>query len=201
MGSSVDAAGGFSKATDQDILAFIGDSTFFHCGIHGLINAVYNGHRFVCTVLDNRTTAMTGHQPNPGMGVAAAGNPSPDISIKELVKACGVGFILIVDPNHLPATVKAYEEALAHEGVAVIIAERPCALIEVRQWKAEGTFRTYAIDPEKCQKCRICNDKLGCPAIFTDDEDNVIIREGQCLGCGYCVQVCAFDAIGPEGSA
>jgi indolepyruvate ferredoxin oxidoreductase alpha subunit len=195
MGSSVDAAGGFSKATDQYILAFIGDSTFFHCGIHGLINAVYNKHRFVCTILDNRTTAMTGHQPNPGMGVDGEGNPSPEISIEELVKACGVDFIRIVDPNDLSETVKAYEEALAHESVAVIIAERPCALMDV---KAKGTFR---IDQEDCTKCRKCIDDLGCPAILSDSDENVIINEDHCLGCGFCVLVCPFDSIKPsEGS-
>ncbi|KYK31084.1 MAG: indolepyruvate ferredoxin oxidoreductase subunit alpha, partial [Candidatus Proteinoplasmatales archaeon SG8-5] len=115
MGSSVDAAGGFSQATDQTIMAFIGDSTFFHSGIHGLISAVYNGHRFVCTILDNRTTAMTGHQPNPGMGVDGMGNEAPEISIDKLVEACGVGHVRNVDPNDLSATIIAYNEALAHE--------------------------------------------------------------------------------------
>jgi indolepyruvate ferredoxin oxidoreductase alpha subunit len=195
MGSSVDASSGFSQATDQTIMAFIGDSTFFHCGIHGIINAVYNGHRFVCTIMDNRTTAMTGHQPNPGMGMDGMGNPSPEVSIEKLVKACGVEFVRKVDPNVLPTTTQAYEEALAHKGVAVIIAVRPCALLEVRERKRQGSFRTYWIDQEKCKKCSKCMTDLGCPAIFKDDEGNVTINKDHCLGCGYCVQVCPFDAI------
>jgi indolepyruvate ferredoxin oxidoreductase alpha subunit len=144
---------------------------------------------------------MTGHQPNPGMGADARGNPSPEISIRELVKACGVGFIRVVDPNDLSETTKAYEDALAHEGVAVIIAERPCALLEARELKAKGTFRTCKIDQAKCKKCGKCVNDLGCPAIFTDSEGNVIINEDNCLGCGYCVQFCPFEAIRPEDAA
>ncbi len=197
MGSSVDAAGGFSKATDQDVLAFIGDSTFFHCGVHGLINAVYNKHRFVCTILDNRTTAMTGHQPNPGMGIDGMGDPTPEISIEKLVKACGVEFVRVIDPNDLAETVKAYEDALVHDGVAVIIAKRPCVLLEVREWKKDGVFRTYGIDKEKCTECRLCIDKFACPAMFVDTDGSVMIDKTVCNGCNVCVQVCPVDAIRP----
>lgn len=199
MGSSVDAAGGFSKATDQPVMAFIGDSTFFHSGIHGLINAVYNKHKFVLTIMDNRTTAMTGHQPNPGMGISSLGEHIEEISIRSIVNSCGVDFIRIVDPNDLERTVKAYEDALNYDGVAVIITKRPCILLEVRGLKQAGRFQTFHIDEDTCKKCKICTEKFGCPAIFKDPKGTIMINEAVCLGCGFCVEVCPFDAIRPSG--
>jgi len=199
MGSSVDAAGGFSKATDQPVLAFLGDSTFFHSGIHGLVNAVYNRHKFVYTILDNRTTAMTGHQPNPGMGVDGRGNPSPDISIEEIVKGCGVDFVRTVDPSHLKATQKAYEDALEHDGVSVIITKRECVLLEVRRNKKAGTYVPNHIDQEICNQCKVCIKTFGCPAIYLADDGTVHINEGLCNGCHVCSSVCPQKAIRPKG--
>ncbi len=195
MGSSVDAAGGFSKATDQPVLAFLGDSTFFHSGIHGLVNAVYNRHNFVYTILDNRTTAMTGHQPNPGMGMDGRGNPSPDILIEDIVRGCGVDFIRIVDTSEMKEMQKAYEDALAHDGVAVIIAKRACVLLEARDRKKVNDFNTWQINQEECTKCQVCLKKWGCPAIYLADDGSVHINEGMCNGCGMCAVVCPFDAI------
>ena len=198
MGSSVGSAAGFSKATDQPVLAFLGDSTFFHSGIHGLINAVYNKHRFVYTILDNRTTAMTGFQPNPGMGRTALGDPTNEVSIEDIVSGCGVEFIRVVDPNDLESTTKAYEEALEYEGVSVIITKRPCALLEIRERKREGQLQTYRIDKETCTNCKTCINTLGCPAIFIDMNGEIAINEAVCTGCGFCTQVCPFDAIMPS---
>ena len=195
MGSSVDAAGGFSKATDQPVLAFLGDSTFFHSGVHGLINAVYNRHNFVYTILDNRTTAMTGHQPNPGMGVDGRGNPSPDISVEDIVRGCGVEFVRTVDPSDIKGMQKAYEDALAHEGIAVIVAKRACVLLEARARKKAGDFHTWQINQEECRKCQVCLKTWGCPAIYLAEDGSVHINEGICNGCGNCAQVCPFDAI------
>ncbi len=197
MGSSVGAAGGFSKATDQPVLAFLGDSTFFHSGIHGLVNAVYNKHKFVYTILDNRTTAMTGHQPNPGTGRSGSGEPTIEVSIEDIVFGCGPDFVRIVDPNDLAVTTKAYEDALAHDGIAVIIARRPCILLEVREKRRTGTLTQYKVNRETCKECRICIDTLGCPAIFENKDGKIDIHEAICLGCGYCVQVCPFNAIEP----
>lgn len=195
MGSSVDAAGGFSKSTDQPILAFLGDSTFFHAGIHGLINAVYNRHKFVYTIHDNRTTAMTGHQPNPGMGIDGRGDPAPEVSIEEIVKACGVKFLRTVDPSQIRETAKAYEEALAHDGVAVIVSRRACVLLEADDRKKKGLFLTYHVLPEKCKKCHTCIKTFGCPALSINPDSSMRIEDGLCNGCGVCAQVCPFKAI------
>ena len=195
MGSSVDAAGGFSKATDQPVLAFLGDSTFFHSGIHGIVNAVYNRHKFVYTILDNRTTAMTGHQPNPGMGMDGRGNPSPHISIEDIVRGCGVDFVRVVDTSEMKEMQKAYEDALAHDGLAVIIAKRACVLLEARDRKKANDFNTWQINQEECTKCQVCLKKWGCPAIYLAEDGSVHINDGMCNGCGMCAEVCPFDAI------
>jgi len=163
------------------------------------VNAVYNRHKFVYTILDNRTTAMTGHQPNPGMGVDGRGNPSPDISIEEIVKGCGVDFVRTVDPSHLKATQKAYEDALEHDGVSVIITKRECVLLEVRRNKKAGTYVPNQIDQEICNQCKVCIKTFGCPAIYLADDGTVHINEGLCNGCHVCSSVCPQKAIRPKG--
>ncbi len=195
MGSSVDAAGGFSKATDQPVLAFLGDSTFFHSGIPGVVNAVYNRHKFVYTILDNRTTAMTGHQPNPGMGIDGRGDPAPIVSVEDIVKGCGVDFVRTVDPSDIKSMQKAYEDALAHDKLAVIVAKRECVLLEVRSRKKAGNFLTWQINQEECKKCQTCIKTWGCPAIYLAEDGTVHINEGICNGCGNCAKVCPFKAI------
>jgi indolepyruvate ferredoxin oxidoreductase alpha subunit len=196
MGSSVDASGGFAVAApDQPTMAFLGDSTFFHSGIHGLINAVYNKHRFVYTILDNRTTAMTGHQPNPGMGKTAMGDPAQEADIEAIVRACGVKFVRVVDPSDLKATTKAYEEALAHPEVSVIIAKRACVLLEARDRKKAKAFHHWRVDPAKCKFCHRCIKEYGCPALYNGDDKKTHINPALCNGCGVCAQVCPFHAI------
>jgi len=192
MGSSVGAAGGFSKSTEERVLAFIGDSTFFHAGIPGLINAVFNDHRFVLVILDNRTTAMTGHQPHPGTGRQYGKWRSRGLRIEPLVRGLGVGFAQTVDPYDLKTTQKAIEKALEHEGVAVVISERACPLALTKEKRLENP--PYAIDQERCNQCNICVEKLSCPAIYRKDE-RVHIDETMCIGCGVCAQICPRKAI------
>jgi len=129
MGSSVGTSNGFSKSTNQKVISFIGDSTFFHAGIPALINAKYNKNEFILIILDNRTTAMTGHQPNPGVGVNAYGDEVPIIEIEEIVKGIGIDFVKVVDPYNLEETQKVIEEALNKDGIRVIISRRECSLI------------------------------------------------------------------------
>jgi indolepyruvate ferredoxin oxidoreductase alpha subunit len=192
MGSSIGAAGGFSKATDQKVMAFIGDSTFFHAGVPGLINAVFNDHRFVLVILDNRTTAMTGHQPHPGTGRKHGEWTSEAMKIEPLVKGLGVGYVKTVDPYDVKGTQAAMKEALEYDGVAVIIAERACPLALKKERRL--TKGQYRVDQEKCNKCYTCVEKLSCPALFRVGDD-VVIEETMCIGCGVCSQVCPKKAI------
>ena len=189
MGGGAGVAGGLSKSTDQKIISFIGDSTFFHAGIPALVNAVYNNHRFVYTILDNRTTAMTGHQPHPGVGITGMGNNAPNIKIEDIVRGAGVKFIEIVDPYNVKKTVSAFRKALDYDGVSVLIARHPCTLLELRK----GKRKAYQINQSKCKECRICIDRFGCPAFYVDKD--IHINPLLCVGCGVCAQICPAKAI------
>ncbi len=189
MGGGVGAAGGISKATKQKVIAFLGDSTFFHAGIPALINAVYNNHKFVYTILDNRTTAMTGHQPHPGTGITGMGNIAPNIKIEDIVKGIGVKSVEILDPYNVKKTISAFRRALEYDGVSVLIARHSCTLLELRK----GKKKTYQINQSKCKECRICIDKFGCPAFYVDNK--IRINPLLCVGCGVCAQICPAKAI------
>jgi len=193
MGSSVGSAGGLAKVNDQPVIAFIGDSTFFHAGIPGLINAVHNGHRFLLMILDNRTTAMTGHQPHPGSERGPECCEITAVSIEEVVKGCGVRWLKVVDPYEVKTTIEAVKEALEQPGVSVIIARRECALIAKRDVLGAVDKKRF-IDQEVCKKCRTCVDKFQCPAISSIDKVQTI-DGALCAGCGVCEQVCPYKAI------
>lgn len=193
MGSSVGSAGGLAKVNDQPVIAFIGDSTFFHAGIPGLINAVHNGHRFLLMILDNRTTAMTGHQPHPGSERGPTCCDITAVSIEDVVKGCGVRWLKVVDPYDVKTTVDAVKEALAQPGISVIIARRECALIAERDSKG-AILKKHYIDQEACKKCRTCVDRFQCPAISSIDKVQTI-DDALCAGCGVCAQVCPYKAI------
>jgi len=193
MGSSVGTAGGLAKVNDQPVVAFIGDSTFFHAGIPGLINAVHNGHKFLLMILDNRTTAMTGHQPHPGSEKGPTCCDITSVSIEEVVKGCGVKWLKVVDPYDVKVTIDTIKEGLAQPEVSVIIARRECALIAKRDEKGAIT-KKHSIDQEVCKKCRTCVDKFQCPAISSVDKVQKI-DDVLCAGCGVCAQVCPYKAI------
>ncbi len=192
MGSSVGAAGGFAQVTDQKVIAFIGDSTFFHAGIPPLINAAYNDHDFVMVILDNRTTAMTGHQPNPGVGREHGGIETPSIPLEPLVRACGVKQVRTVDPYDFNSTIEAMREAVAYDGLAVVIAKRPCPLLKRKEGKL--TRSRYQVNQDRCSQCYICVSRLSCPALTREDKA-VKVDSTMCIGCGVCAQVCPKDAI------
>ena len=194
MGSSVGTSNGFSKSTNQKVISFIGDSTFFHAGIPALINAKYNKNEFILIILDNRTTAMTGHQPNPGVGVNAYGDEVSIIEIEEIVKGIGIDFVQVVDPYNLEETQKVIEEALNKDGIRVIISRRECSLIRDAKLRKKGIWHIAKVDEEKCRMCKICINQFSCPAIYIED-DKIKIDEKLCDGCGVCVQLCPFDAI------
>ena len=188
MGSSIGDGCGFSKATDQYICSFIGDSTFFHSGISPLLNAVHNKNKFVVTILDNRITAMTGGQPNPGLPVDGVFDEAPAIDIFKIVEAIGVDFVRTVNPHQIRKTIDVYKEALEFDGVSVIITQYPCTLI-----KGVKRGRPMCVG-DNCTHCLKCVSELACPAISIMD-GKVTIDSNACFGCTDCVQICPEHAI------
>lgn len=191
MGADVTIAQGLHHIEpDVRHFSFIGDSTFFHTGIAGVVNAVYNQSDITLIVLDNSTTAMTGHQPHPGIGKTMMGEVSEKISIEKVLKALGVACVKKADPLDLKAAVKAVKEADAADGVSAVIFESPCIAVT----KPRPAF---SVDTDKCTGCRRCIKELGCPAIAMDGK-KAVIEPSMCYGCSICAQVCPFDAIGGE---
>ena len=176
------------------VVAVIGDSTFAHSGITGVLNAVYNNGDATIVILDNHTTAMTGHQGNPFTGRTLMGDPAPDIDIEAVVRALGVGSVKTVNPNLLRPTATAIAEAVAFPGVSVVIAKAPCILL------SKASADPFAVDAEKCTACGECV-RLGCPAISRDEAAKAVIDAAQCVGCRQCVQVCKYGAIVRAGRA
>ena len=189
MGSSVGDGCGFSISTDQKVASFIGDSTFFHSGISPLINAVHNKHNFVLTVLDNRITAMTGGQPNPGIPVDGMGDEAPEISIRKLALACGVDYVRVINPFNLEQVVKTYKEAFQRDDTAVIISKAPCTLI-----KGLNKKPPVKVIQSNCNHCDKCVSELACPAI-SKIGGKIEIDSSSCDGCGVCIQVCKYGAL------
>lgn len=189
MGSSVGDGCGFSVSTDQKVASFIGDSTFFHSGISPLINAVHNKHNFVLTVLDNRITAMTGGQPNPGIPVDGMGDEAPEISIRKLAVACGVDYVRVINPFNLDQVVKTYKEAFGRDDTTVIISKAPCTLIK-------GLTKKPPVNlvEKNCNNCDKCVSELACPAI-SKVNGKITIDKSQCDGCNVCIQVCKYGAL------
>ena len=188
MGAGIGQAHGINSVCEEKrSVAVIGDSTFVHSGITGLINIVYNGGDTVVLILDNGTTAMTGGQEHPGTGVTLSGQSSPRLSLEGICRATGVDMVTVVDPVDLPALEQALRDALAHERPAVIIARRPCVLI------SRDRRPPYQIDENTCIQCGLCL-RLGCPAIGVDQGQPWIDAE-LCVGCGLCAQVCPTNAI------
>jgi indolepyruvate ferredoxin oxidoreductase alpha subunit len=192
MGASITFAHGVDKALSANDprprLAVIGDSTFFHSGITGLINTVYNQSNVITIITDNRTTGMTGHQDHPGTGKTLMGKETKAVDLEELCRACGVENVIRVDPYQLQQTRKVIRQVIAEKKPAVIISQRPCALLAGPQGPAKK------VDPDKCIGCRACL-ALGCPALSFEKEKAVIIATS-CTGCGMCAEICPREAIG-----
>ncbi len=194
MGSSVSTGCGFSKTTDQKVISFIGDSTFFHSGIPGLVNAVFNNHDINLIILDNQITAMTGHQPHPGVDMKGMNYEGfGRVSIESVVKGMGVEQISVIKPYNVKKSIAAIKEAIAHKGVSVIIAKQGCTLFE-RSLKKHVGKPFYVSD--KCKNHRNCLNDLGCPAFYLE-EDKVRINPTLCSGCSVCAQICPEHAILP----
>ncbi len=203
MGAAITMASGFYHSfardrVEQPIVATIGDSTFFHSGTAGLMNAVYNGARFILVILDNMTTAMTGMQPTPAQGLKADGSEGKAVSLKRVVAGCGVDFIQVIDPYHIKNMTDVLKKAADYlnepeGGIAVIIARHPCVI----------AYRDEAIPQKKrvtitsdCVECNFCLDRFECPALYHDQElGQTDINRQICSDCGLCLYVCPKGAI------
>lgn len=188
MGAGVTMAQGFHWVdTDASTFAFIGDSTFFASGITGVVNAVYNNADMTLCVLDNSTTAMTGHQPHPGTGRNMMGNVVDKVSIVKILEGIGLEKIITVDPLDLNASIEAVKECADSKGVKAIIFKSPCIAISKPTDKCQIS--------DKCVNCKKCIREIGCPALITVD-GKVTIDKNLCTGCGLCGQICPVNAIG-----
>lgn len=191
MGASIGMAHGMELAGgagDRPVVAVIGDSTFAHSGLTGLLNVTYNGGATTTIILDNRITAMTGHQDNPFTGRTLMGMPSREIDIEAVVRALGIEHVRTVNPNLLKPTEVAIAEETARGEASVIIAKAPCALL------IRDRPDPFAVDEDVCTKCGECV-RLGCPAISRNKKAIAVIDTSLCVGCRQCVQVCKAGAI------
>ena len=194
MGASISGLHGFNKADEdacKNSVCVIGDSTFMHSGMTGLVNIAYNASNSTVIILDNSITGMTGHQQNPTTGYNIKGDVAAKVDLETLCKACGIGRVRVVDPYNLAECETVIKEELAVDEPSVIISRRPCVLLKSVKAKSP-----VVVNNDKCKSCKKCM-KLGCPAIsFKDGKAH--IDATLCVGCDVCKQMCAFDAIESE---
>ncbi len=191
MGASVSALHGRNKADSENAkksVAVIGDSTFMHSGVTGLINIAYNQSNSTVIILDNSITGMTGHQDNPTTGKTIKGDPTTAVSLELLAKAVGIDRVRVVDPYNLQECEDVLREEIAADAPSVVISRRPCALLKYVKHNPP-----MHVNSEKCVGCKMCM-KIGCPAISIKNKKSVIDFT-QCVGCNVCSQLCKFDAI------
>ncbi|MDR1287649.1 MAG: indolepyruvate ferredoxin oxidoreductase subunit alpha [Treponema sp.] len=207
MGAGITVAQGINRIEPGTVnFAFTGDSTFFHTGIPGIVNAVYNRANIIAVILDNKTTAMTGNQPHPGTGKTAPGLPAGRVDIYAMLAAAGVKHIERANPFHQKEAREAVRRALLQSGVRALLFEAPCIMVS-------RPSARFVINGEKCTGCGTCVSRLGCPAISLSapraalspavkkDLPRAAIDGSLCTGCGICGELCAFGAIGPGGLA
>lgn len=191
------------EGNNKRVVGVLGDSTFFHTGINGLLDVIYNNGNSISIILDNRITGMTGHQQNPGSGFKLQGEPTNEISIEAVVRACGVKNLRVINPNNLKEVNDALDWALGNEESSVIITRWPCALKkfsaqDIEEFNKPFTTKCEVIE-DLCIGCKKCT-KTGCPAISYNKEiKKAKIDRNQCLGCDVCAQVCPKEAIVKEG--
>ncbi|MGN0793868.1 MAG: indolepyruvate ferredoxin oxidoreductase subunit alpha [Aristaeellaceae bacterium] len=203
MGASVSGIHGFTKAlqgaADGRTVAVIGDSTFMHSGITGLVNVAYNESNATVIIVDNSITGMTGHQQNPTTGMNLKGDPCTKIDLETLCRAVGIRRVRVVDPYDLKQTEETILEELAAPEASVVISRRPCALLKYVKHKKPVT-----VDADKCRSCKLCM-KIGCPAIAMAEDGSGKVRatidNTLCTGCGVCTQLCHFGALNPAKEA
>ena len=202
MASAFSTGHGTQKAfdasgVDKRVVGAMGDSTFFHLGINGLIEVLYNGSKTICVILDNRTTGMTGHQEHPGTGRTVIGEPAHEMDIEAVCRGLGAKNVTTIDPNDLAAVRNALDDAYAKDEPSVIITRWPCVLkpmydTDFEEYGSDLFKKKYHVN-EACIGCKICL-KAGCPAISMDGK-KAVIEAHTCVGCGICAQVCPKNAM------
>ena len=195
MGASVSGIHGFNKAggeeTENKTVCVIGDSTFMHSGVTGLINIAYNQSNSTVIILDNSITGMTGHQQNPTTGYSIKGDPAGKVNLEDLCRSIGINSVRVVDPYNLEECEKVVKEELKKNEPSVIISRRPCVLLKYVKPK-----KPLYVNPDKCRGCKKCM-KFGCPSISFRDK-HAVVDTTLCVGCGVCAQLCPFDAFESE---
>jgi len=204
MGASLGMGYGMEKALGKKahgkVISVIGESTFVHSGITHIVNMVYNKSTGTVVILDNRVTAMTGHQPNPVTGITAKGDPTVELDIETMLKGIGVEHVYTINPHNIEEAYNVIKRELNRKALSVVISKAPCALLpEVRK----AGLPPYEVDEDRCVGCRACL-KIGCPAIWWIPVDKrkgrAMIQDYLCNGCGECEALCKFDAISKKAS-
>ncbi len=196
MGASQGVIHGIAKSTKQKPIGFIGDSTFFHAGMPGIVNTVFNKSNVMTVALDNRWTAMTGHQPNPSTGLTAMGDPTKALRLEEVTRSLGVGDVVVVNAFNIKDTILRARDMYSRQGPSMMVSKGECRLQYMRRARHEGTkVPVFEVDQKKCIKCGTCYEKYACPAILKTDKGYSFIDPALCWGCSACSQVCPVGAI------
>lgn len=204
MGGSIGLANGMSHVVEGQLpVAIIGDSTFFHSGMPGLANAVYNKAPMLIVLLDNRTTAMTGHQPHPGVGVTAMGGETIELDPVKVARAMGIEYATVTDAFDIKGQEDVFADAIEYvkrEGKpALIVARGACILLAIANARREQVkYPTYYVEEEACAACGLCYRAFNCPAISPVEDGKATVDPLLCTGCGECAQICPYDAFKPE---
>ena len=197
MGACMGVAAGLQYAVEEKVVAIVGDSTFYHAGLPGLVNAMHHGDDFTLLILDNEVTAMTGQQPNPGSDVNAGGRAAKPMVIENVLRGFGLEDITIVDPYDVKKAVGPMKEALSRKGPNVIISRRACALHADRLKRKRGEkISSNDVSKEACKKPYTCIREFYCPALSIDDDDRKsVISKELCDKCDVCAKLCPFGSI------
>jgi indolepyruvate ferredoxin oxidoreductase alpha subunit len=200
MGAGIGIAQGISHKSNQNVFAFIGDGTFFHSGMTGVLNAIYNDANMMLIIMENHWVGMTGHQPTPSTGLSSLREPTTPVQIKDIVKSFGGKWIRTVDPYNTRQLTETIRDGMKRTGFRVLISDQECSVQSDRRFRSllrakEGHIPRvyYQIDPERCQLCKECLQKLACPAIMLKEENGkeiIYIEEPRCTHCGVCYEIC-----------